>query len=61
MNARQVLPPLRASLNKHIAIFVPSYFDFVRLRNHFKKDEISFSNISEYAEGNASREVLVLG
>ena len=32
----------------HTAIFVPSYFDFVRLRNYFKKEDISFAQICEY-------------
>ncbi|KAI6191331.1 U3 small nucleolar RNA-associated protein 25-like protein [Aphelenchoides bicaudatus] len=30
-------------------IFVPSYFDYIRLRNHFKKDNESFAQIHEYA------------
>ena len=31
-------------------IFVPSYFDFVRLKRHLKKvDDFSFASISEFA------------
>lgn len=45
----QVLPEFKSSLNKNTAIFIPSYFDFVRIRNHFKKEEINFLQINEYA------------
>lgn len=29
-------------------IFVPSYFDFVRLKNHMKQHELSYTTLSEY-------------
>lgn len=35
---------------KHTLIFIPSYFDFVRLRNYFKKQEMKFVHICEYTE-----------
>lgn len=31
-------------------VFIPSYFDFVRLRNYFKKENESFVQVHEYAE-----------
>lgn len=33
----------------HTLIYVPSYFDYVRLRNHMKKEELNFASISEYS------------
>ena len=35
--------------NGGILLFVPSYPDFVRLRNHLSKTDLSFSAISEYS------------
>jgi len=35
---------------EHTLIFIPSYFDFVRLRNHLKKESESFVQVQEYAE-----------
>uniref|UniRef100_A0A0M3IXW4 SERPIN domain-containing protein n=1 Tax=Ascaris lumbricoides TaxID=6252 RepID=A0A0M3IXW4_ASCLU len=32
------------------AIFIPSYFDFVRIRNLFKVDNESFVQLNEYAK-----------
>lgn len=43
----QVLPDFKGSLMGHTAIFVPSYFDFVRLRNYFKREGIDCAQISE--------------
>jgi len=52
----KVLPDFRGALSTSTAIFIPSYFDFVRLRNYFKKEEISFMQISEYSKrSNISR------
>lgn len=33
----------------HTLIYIPSYFDYVRLRNHMKREEISFASICEYS------------
>ncbi|SCV70674.1 BQ2448_3436 [Microbotryum intermedium] len=47
----QTLPMLRRSAvsSSQTIIFVPSYFDFVRLKKYLKKlDDFSFSSISEY-------------
>jgi len=36
----QVYPHLKSTLNKGTVIFVPSYFDYVLLKNFFKKVEL---------------------
>uniref|UniRef100_A0AAG5DPC0 U3 small nucleolar RNA-associated protein 25 homolog n=1 Tax=Anopheles atroparvus TaxID=41427 RepID=A0AAG5DPC0_ANOAO len=43
-----ILPQARSVTMARCLIYVPSYFDFVRLRNYFKKEEISFTQICEY-------------
>lgn len=47
---RFVLPDFKNELNKGTAIFIPSYYDFVRVRNYFKKEDLSFVQISEYSK-----------
>ncbi|KAG0204610.1 rRNA-binding ribosome biosynthesis protein utp25 [Mortierella sp. GBA30] len=54
----QTLPQLRRSAvtQTHTMIFVPSYFDFVRLRNYFTENKYSFAAICEYtSNANVSR------
>lgn len=46
----KILPQQKDSLMKQTLIFVSNYFDFVRLRNYFKKEEISFVQICEYSK-----------
>ncbi|KAI9188988.1 rRNA-binding ribosome biosynthesis protein utp25 [Blastocladiella emersonii ATCC 22665] len=36
--------------SKHLILFVPSYFDFVRIRNHMDEAEYDFEVVSEYTE-----------
>lgn len=43
-----VLPQYQTADVNQIVIVVPSYFDFVRLRNNFKKEGLHFSQLSEY-------------
>ncbi|XP_016366406.1 digestive organ expansion factor-like [Sinocyclocheilus rhinocerous] len=46
----KILPQYRDSVMSHTFIYVPSYFDFVRLRNYLKKEDISFASVSEYSQ-----------
>ncbi|CAG0883405.1 unnamed protein product [Darwinula stevensoni] len=46
----KVLPQYKESLMAHTMIYIPSYFDFVQLRNYFKKEEISFTQLCEYSD-----------
>ncbi|KAG0085254.1 rRNA-binding ribosome biosynthesis protein utp25, partial [Podila epicladia] len=55
---QHTLPQLRRSAvtQTHTMIFVPSYFDFVRLRNYFTENKYSFAAICEYtSNANVSR------
>ncbi|KAL0178158.1 hypothetical protein M9458_027052, partial [Cirrhinus mrigala] len=45
-----ILPQYKDSVMSHTFIYVPSYFDFVRLRNYLKKEDISFASVSEYSQ-----------
>lgn len=46
----KILPQYRDSIMNHTLVYVPSYFDFVKLRNFFKKEELSFVQICEYSK-----------
>ncbi|KFV64374.1 Digestive organ expansion factor, partial [Dryobates pubescens] len=46
----KVLPEYRDAIMSHTLIYVPSYFDYVRLRNYFKKEELNFAPICEYTK-----------
>ncbi|GAA6235879.1 digestive organ expansion factor homolog isoform X2 [Lates japonicus] len=45
----KVLPQYRDSVMSHTLIYIPSYFDYVRLRNYMKKEEIKFASVCEYS------------
>ncbi|KAL3783403.1 LOW QUALITY PROTEIN: hypothetical protein ACHAW5_008767 [Stephanodiscus triporus] len=47
--SEHVLPKLTRSGQKHTLIYVPSYFDFIALRNLLLKREVDFVSITEYA------------
>lgn len=46
----KILPQYRDAVMSHTLVYVPSYFDFVRLRNYFKREELSFTHICEYTQ-----------
>ncbi|XP_063299944.1 U3 small nucleolar RNA-associated protein 25 homolog [Pelobates fuscus] len=46
----KILPQYRDAIMSHTLIYIPSYFDYVRLRNYFKKEELSFMHICEYTD-----------
>ena len=45
----QILPGLTKNPTG-VTIYIPSYYDFVRVRNYMKKEEMNFVQISEYTE-----------
>ncbi|XP_034107583.1 U3 small nucleolar RNA-associated protein 25 homolog [Drosophila albomicans] len=47
---RHILPQFTRSGQSHCLIYVPSYFDYVRLRNHFKNEMVNYVQISEYTK-----------
>ncbi|KAK2589163.1 hypothetical protein KPH14_001981 [Odynerus spinipes] len=47
---KKILPQYKDSVMNHTLIFVPSYFDFVKLRNFLKKEDYSFVQICEYSK-----------
>ncbi|XP_055378039.1 U3 small nucleolar RNA-associated protein 25 homolog [Condylostylus longicornis] len=48
----KILPQFKAPSMAHCMIYVPSYFDFVRLRNYMKIENINFTQICEYTKEN---------
>ena len=46
----KVLPQYRDSQMSHTMLLVPSYFDFVRIRNHFIKETVNFVQVCEYTK-----------
>ncbi|KAI0049972.1 DUF1253-domain-containing protein [Auriscalpium vulgare] len=47
----QILPAILKSAvqSANTAIFIPSSLDFIRVQNHFRKQELSFTVLSEYS------------
>ena len=45
-----ILPKFNSSALGHTLVYIPSYFDFLRLRNYMRKEEISFTSICEHTE-----------
>ncbi|CAJ0921741.1 unnamed protein product [Ranitomeya imitator] len=46
----KILPQYRDAIMSHTLLYIPSYFDYVRLRNYFKKEELNFTHICEYTD-----------
>ncbi|NXY24278.1 DIEXF factor, partial [Atrichornis clamosus] len=46
----KVLPEYRDAIMSHTLVYIPSYFDYVRLRNYFKKEDLNFTHICEYTK-----------
>eukprot|EP00798_Chlamydomonas_sp_ICE-L_P009960 gene9960-7836_t len=47
---QRVWPRLKESLSYGLLIFLPNYFDFVRVRNFMKAEDADYTAISEYTE-----------
>lgn len=47
-----ILPQFKVAMMAHCMIYVPSYFDYVRIRNYLKKEDINFTQICEYTKDN---------
>lgn len=54
---QQLLPAKHASTGalKHTALFIPSYFDYVRIREHLRKNDFVFAKLSEYTSESKSK------
>ena len=46
----QVLPQHKEKDMKQTLIYIPDYFDFVRIRNYFKRETMSFAHINEWGD-----------
>jgi U3 small nucleolar RNA-associated protein 25 len=44
-----VLPQIQRTKQAHTLIFIPSYFEFISLRNFFMKKEVDFCSVTEYS------------
>lgn len=46
----RVMPEFKKDVMYHTAVFVPSYFDYVRARNWFNKSDLDYLEICEYTK-----------
>ncbi|XP_046401440.1 U3 small nucleolar RNA-associated protein 25 homolog [Ischnura elegans] len=46
----KILPQYKDKITKHVMIYVPQYFDYVRIRNYLKSEDASFVQICEYSK-----------
>ncbi|XP_026478291.1 digestive organ expansion factor homolog [Ctenocephalides felis] len=47
---KKVLGQYRSPAMAQCLLYIPDYFDYVRLRNYFKREEINFTQICEYTK-----------
>uniref|UniRef100_A0A6P4ELF3 U3 small nucleolar RNA-associated protein 25 homolog n=1 Tax=Drosophila rhopaloa TaxID=1041015 RepID=A0A6P4ELF3_DRORH len=47
---KHIMPQFRKPGFSHCMLYVPSYFDYVRIRNYFKTEMVSFVQINEYTK-----------
>ncbi|KAH8272837.1 hypothetical protein KR018_001996 [Drosophila ironensis] len=47
---KHIVPQFSKPGFSHCMLYVPSYFDYVRIRNHFKAEMISFVQVNEYTK-----------
>ncbi|XP_043641585.1 U3 small nucleolar RNA-associated protein 25 homolog [Drosophila teissieri] len=47
---KNIMPQFSKPGFSHCMLYVPSYFDYVRIRNHFKTEMVSFVQINEYTK-----------
>lgn len=55
-----ILPQFKSAAKAHCLILVPSYFDFVRIRNYMKKETINYVQICEYTKVNIYNYIFLL-
>ena len=48
----RVMPEYKKDVMFHTCVFVPSYFDYVRVRNWFSKSDLDFLEVCEYTRDN---------
>ena len=46
----KVMPGFKKDSMYHTCVFVPSYFDYVKVRNWFKASDLDYAEISEYTK-----------
>lgn len=47
---KEILPQFKETIMNHTMIYIPSYFDFVHIRNYLRQEELSFCQICEYTK-----------
>lgn len=46
----KILAQQKEPMMKQTLIYIPSYFDYVRIRNYFRKEDVGFVQICEYTK-----------